>query len=114
MISNQRSRMAILGLAAWLAWLVPSTAAAQATGTIVGVVADETGGVMPGVTVAATNVATSQVRNAVTGPDGYYSVPLLQPGVYDVRAEPSGFKPMVRQGVPGSVGHPTRMGQQHG
>ena len=34
----------------------------------------------------ATNAATGLVRSAVTGADGYYSLPLLQPGDYTVKA----------------------------
>src|SRR5512134_3102959 len=46
-------------LAVWLAiaigWLSPATAFAQATGTITGVVTDEQGAVVPGVTIEVTN-----------------------------------------------------------
>ena len=51
---------------------------------------------MPGVTVEVTNTATGQMRNAVTGADGYYAVPLLQPGPYEVKATLAGFKPVAR------------------
>jgi len=77
----------------------PAVVHAQATGSIVGVVTDETGAVMPGVTVEATNVGTNQVRTAVTGSDGYYSLPLIQPGQYSVKGTLAGFKTFVRDGV---------------
>ena len=82
-----------------LGWLGPRAAQAQATGTIAGVVTDPSGGVLPGATIEVTNTATNQVRTATTGPDGYYSVPLLQPGPYEVKATLSGFRTFVRQGV---------------
>ena len=62
-----------------LALAVPSQAAAQATGQINGMVTDTSGGVLPGVTIEVTNRGTGVVRSAVTGPDGLYTVPLLQP-----------------------------------
>jgi hypothetical protein len=60
-------------------------------------VQDPSGGVLPGVTVTATNVGTSLVRTGVTGAEGRYVVPALPPGRYDIRAELSGFKPHVRR-----------------
>lgn len=104
-----RSRHAAVLLAFALAWLVPIAALAQATGSITGLITDETGAVIPGVTVEATNVATGQTRNAVTGADGFYSIPLVQPGQYDVKATLSGFKPTVRKGNTVSVGDTARI-----
>ncbi len=58
---------------------------AQATGSIAGSVTDESGAVLPGVMIEVTNVETSQVRTAVTREDGFYTVPLLRPGAYQVK-----------------------------
>ncbi|MGH9349028.1 MAG: carboxypeptidase regulatory-like domain-containing protein [Vicinamibacterales bacterium] len=95
-------RRFILGMCAsavTLALAIPTGAYAQATGAIAGVVTDESGAVMPGVTIDVTNTGTNQVRTAVTGPDGYYSVPLVQPGRYSVKGTLDGFKTFVRDGV---------------
>jgi hypothetical protein len=46
-----------------------------------------------------TNTGTNLVRTAVTGADGYYSVPLLQPGLYQVKGTLAGFKTFVRDGI---------------
>jgi outer membrane receptor protein involved in Fe transport len=89
--------------------LAPAIARAQATGSLAGVITDESGAVMPGVTIEATNSATGQLRTAVTGADGYYTIPLLQPGPYDVKATLSGFKPVVRTGSTVSVGDTARV-----
>ena len=86
-----------LGMA--LMWLSPAHAFAQATGTISGVVTDESGAVVPGVTVEVTNTATNQTRTVVTGDDGFYTAPLLQPGPYSVSASLQGFRTSVREGV---------------
>src|SRR5688572_8626905 len=78
---------------------LPSTVHAQATGAISGIIADQSDAVLPGVTLEVTNTATNQVRIAVTGPDGFYSVPLLQPGSYTVKATLPGFQTTIREGV---------------
>ena len=49
---------------------MPETAAAQATGTITGVVSDQSKALIPGVTIEVTNTATNQTRPAVTGATG--------------------------------------------
>ena len=92
--------MARCGVLVLLALAVSAgTAWAQATGQITGVVTDSSGAVLPGVTVDATNVGTGAVRTAVTGADGLYTLPLLQPGVYDVKASLAGFKTAQQDGV---------------
>src|SRR5262245_41304524 len=76
-----------------------ATLLAQATGTIVGTVTDESGAVLPGVTIEVTNVETGQTRTAISRDDGYYSLPLLRPGSYQVKGTLNGFKTFVRDGV---------------
>jgi hypothetical protein len=72
---------------------------AQATGTVTGLVTDETGAVIPGVTIEVTNKATNQTRTASTGQDGFYTVALLQPGSYAVTAALPGFRTTTRDGL---------------
>ena len=79
--------------------LSPDTAHAQATGSISGTAKDDSGAVLPGVTIEATNAATNSVRNATSGPDGFYTIPLVQPGTYSVKATLSGFSVSTRTGV---------------
>src|SRR5271163_1044686 len=68
----------------------------QGTGIVVGTVADETGAVIPGVTVTITNKATSISRSASTNAEGYYSAPALPAGEYEVKAEAPGFRTLER------------------
>ncbi len=78
-----------------LAVLVVSTstlAFAQSTSSISGVVKDSAGGVIPGATVVVKNNATGATSEAVTGPNGSYTVPALQAGTYTVTASLGGFK----------------------
>ena len=73
-----------------------SSAFAQATGQITGVVADNSGGVVPGVTVTAVESGTGVSRETVTGANGRYSFVSLRPTTYEIRAELAGFR-TVRQ-----------------
>jgi outer membrane receptor protein involved in Fe transport len=78
---------------------LPVAALAQATGQITGSVSDVSGGLLPGVTIEATNVATGAVRTAITGADGLFNLPLIQPGDYTVKASLSGFRSAQREAV---------------
>ncbi len=69
------------------------------TGTILGTVKDVSGGVLPGVTVTATNVDTNVPRTAVTNDRGEYSLQFLPVGTYRVEAGLGGFKRFVQTGV---------------
>jgi hypothetical protein len=62
------------------------------TSALTGTVTDPTGARLPGVTVTATAVATNQMRTVLTGEDGVYRIPLLDPGPYRVRFTLTGFK----------------------
>ena len=62
------------------------------TGTIVGTVTDPQGAVVVKAKVSIINKDTGATRLAQTKSDGSYSVSLLPPGNYQVRAEAPGFK----------------------
>ena len=70
-----------------------------ANGAIEGTVADNSGGVLPGVTVTVTNTETGTVRSVVTNDDGLYRATLLPLGAYRVVAELQGFKKFEQLGV---------------
>jgi hypothetical protein len=95
---DRRIWVRVLVVAACALWLA-SPAAAQDRGTVSGVVKDQQGGVVPGVTVEAKALQTGQISTAVTDGTGYYTFPNLVPGRYDVTAELQGFKKVSRAGV---------------
>ncbi|MEZ5416966.1 MAG: carboxypeptidase-like regulatory domain-containing protein [Vicinamibacterales bacterium] len=64
---------------------------AQQNASLSGSVTDESKGVLPGVTVTATDLATGRVATAVTDERGEYVMRNLAPGRYSVVAELSGF-----------------------
>ncbi len=66
-------------------------AAQETTGSIEGVVKDNTGAVLPGVTVEASGAGTGTIT-AVTDSAGNYRFPRLRPGAYTVKATLSGFR----------------------
>jgi hypothetical protein len=74
----------------------PTAVSAQATGAICGLITDATGAVVPGVRVDAINTTTAQVRSTLTTSDGFYTIPLLSPATYQVKATLSGFRTAVR------------------
>lgn len=78
-------------------------ASAQTASTITGRVTDASGAVLPGVTITARNLETGLARTAVSGTDGRYVFALLSVGRYELRAELTSFKPLVRQGVETTV-----------
>jgi len=80
--------------------MVASASVAQLpTGTILGVVKDSTGAVVPGGTVTSRNADTGQTRSAVSGGDGSYRFAALPVGNYEIRAEHPGFRAEVRSGL---------------
>jgi len=91
---------------------LPVWASAQASGQINGAVTDASGGVLPGVTVEAINAGTGAVRTAVTGSDGLYTIPLLPPGNYTVKASLQGFRTSQREGVRVTVSETARVAFQ--
>jgi hypothetical protein len=80
--------------------VTPSVVLAQTTAaTISGDVHDETGAVLPGVSVTITNVDTGTTRTVVTDDEGRYRAPNLMVGSYTVAAELEGFKTTTRAGI---------------
>ena len=85
----KRLRLLLLVLVA--GGLFPSAGFAQ-TAELRGVVTDDTGGVLPGVTVTIKQVSTGIERTTVTDEYGLFRAPALQPGPYQVTSELQGFK----------------------
>ena len=91
MMNRVLARFLLLAVAGVLAF--PPLVAAQMTrAAISGTVRDATGAIVPGVSVTATNVDTNISRSAVTDAQGFYRIPALEPGTYNVKTELSGFQ----------------------
>src|SRR5215510_137273 len=72
---------------------------AQATAQINGSVRDQTGAVLPGVEVTATNADTGIARMTVTNENGTYVLPNLVTGPYRLEASLPGFRTFVQTGI---------------
>jgi hypothetical protein len=92
MTHSFRARLLVLALA--IVCAIPALAQTS-TGRIEGIVTDNTGGVLPGATVTATNVGTNATRVDVTNTTGAYTLAALPVGSYRVQVDLSGFKPQV-------------------
>ena len=88
----------------------PATAQFVSTSNIEGVVTDESGSVLPGVTVTLTSPAlqVSQLVQITTA-DGHYEFVQLRAGAYRVRYELSGFQPLVRDDLQVGVGFSAKL-----
>ncbi|MBI2817200.1 MAG: TonB-dependent receptor [Acidobacteria bacterium] len=91
--------------AVWFVMTLSSVLVAQLpTATILGVVRDSSGAVVPQANVTARNVDTGQTRTVVTAADGSYRLPSLPVGNYELRVEHEGFQSSVHGGLSLSVG----------
>ena len=84
---------------------ISSVAWAQvSTGRISGTVSDDTGALIPGVEITATNLDTGRTRSLVSDDEGRYVAVDLSLGAYEVEASLAGFQTAVRGGIQLSVG----------
>src|SRR5437868_3965732 len=72
---------------------------AQATAQISGTVKDQSGAVLPGVEIAATQTDTGSMRTTVTNETGAFVLPSLPLGPYRVEAALPGFRTFVQTGI---------------
>ncbi|RPI50967.1 MAG: carboxypeptidase regulatory-like domain-containing protein, partial [Acidobacteria bacterium] len=75
------------------------TAGQSFYGSLISVVGDAQGGVIPGATVVLTNTATTERREGVSGEDGTLRFVNLVPGTYRLEVELAGFQRFVRDGI---------------
>jgi hypothetical protein len=70
-----------------------------ATSSLSGIVADASGGIIPGATVTVKNTATNIEYSAATNDQGNFTVPAIDPGAYTVTVTLTGFKTSVLNNV---------------
>src|SRR5690242_15198820 len=92
---RMRARHVVLAL-----FLLPVLVRAQSQNAeLTGSIADHSGGLVPEVQVTVTNVATGERRATVTNEAGLYTVPLLQPGKYEISVRKEGFRSLTRADI---------------
>ena len=84
--------------------LVPRLASAQFdAATVLGTVADATGGVVPGATVTLKNAETGITAVTISDGEGRYQFLNVRIGVYSLRAELQGFSAAIADKIPVTV-----------
>lgn len=73
-------------------------------GSIEGTVVDQKGGAVSGATVTARNIATNTQATTATDSSGYFRLPVLLVGAYELTAEASGFSSITQKDIQLSVG----------
>jgi hypothetical protein len=103
-----------IALSSWIAGLIlmgfhPSILSAQVLyGSIVGTVTDQSNAVVAKAIVTATNASTGLTRQAATDQTGYYSIPNLLEGSYDLTITAPGFRSVTQKGVDVRINNVTR------
>ena len=78
---------------------------AQVTGgTFSGTVSDPSGAAVAGAQITIMDVSTGVTRTTTSDSAGFYSVPNLQPGKYDVTTTATGFATAVQSGITLTIG----------
>src|SRR5438445_4634889 len=98
-----RVRPIVVAIAAFLA-ATAIASAQQQTGEIFGKATDQSGAVLPGVTVTLTAPHLLEPLIAITSETGTYQFPRLEIGTYTVRFELTGFKTQLNADVIVTVG----------
>ena len=80
------------------------------TGSIRGIVTDQNGEPLPGVSVTVTSPSLIGTQSTITNDKGVFRVPSLPPGVYEVKLELPGFKTLIQSGIVVRVGMTVEIG----
>src|SRR5215468_9144738 len=79
-------------LAVAFAFLAVAAFAQDDRGTISGRVTDASGAAVPEAKIKATQKSTNRATEVVANKEGFYTLPYLQPGTYDIEVSANGFK----------------------
>src|SRR5437868_11587934 len=77
--------------------------------TLSGTVFDSSGAVVPGAAITARNKATASTSTAVSGADGLFTIPALEPGNYKVTVTMQGFTTVALDDIRLNAGVPTNI-----
>ncbi|MGA7514094.1 MAG: carboxypeptidase-like regulatory domain-containing protein, partial [Candidatus Sulfotelmatobacter sp.] len=91
-------RCAVVAVLAFVLFAM-ALASASITGSISGVVTDKTGAVVSGATVVATDTLTGVKTTQKTDSKGFYNLPTLAVGTYDLEIKQVGFKTYRQTGL---------------
>ena len=89
----------VFGLAAAAIVFASASSWAQATATISGTARDQSGAVLPGVTITVVQQETGSIRTTVSNDTGSYVLPNLPLGPYRLEATLQGFATFAQSGI---------------
>src|SRR4051794_12949528 len=92
-------RLRSLSFLPLLLLLFTAPALAQYGASLQGTITDQSGAVVQGAKVTATDTATGKTNFATTSPQGFYRIAGLPPGKYKVTIEAPSFRTQVTDGV---------------
>src|SRR4051794_23005689 len=98
MLKGSRLRLCAAVFAFFCA-VLPQSQAQEITAAVNGIVTDPSGASVAGVKVSAKDLDRGTVFPTTTNGDGFYTIPRLPIGRYEVRAENPGFQTSVQSDV---------------
>jgi hypothetical protein len=109
-MNRKTSQVILFGLLLVFLWSFGAAQRTTETGILNGIVTDDQGAPLPGVTVNASSpeLMLPQV-SVVTDTKGFYRIPQLPVGYYKVVFELDGFKTVIREGIKINLGQITRL-----
>jgi hypothetical protein len=104
-------KLGVLSVLSILLWIQQSSVCAAQSfhASIRGHVTDASGSACPNVQVTSANEETGETRQAVSGPGGAFTLPVLPPGPYRLEAQLAGFQKYVGRGIRLQVGQDLRI-----
>ncbi|MEW5978429.1 MAG: TonB-dependent receptor [Acidobacteriota bacterium] len=93
------ARGAIVAAALLLLPMLVGRMEAQVTSVVQGHISDTSGASMPKASIKITNENTGVSRTVLSADDGYYRIPDLLAGTYQIRVEHAGFKAIEQSGI---------------
>lgn len=76
-----------------------SVLAQETTATVNGQITDSAGAVISKADITLTNLATKETRTIQSSDEGYYTLTLIKPGIYDLSVKLQGFKEYINKGL---------------
>jgi len=90
-MTSAKFRRLMLALLVLITPIQPLIGQTLTSATVVGIVTDSTGAVVPNATVTIRQPETDAVSTTITGTAGRYRFPFLKPGVYEIKVEATGL-----------------------
>jgi Carboxypeptidase regulatory-like domain len=109
-INRNASYIQVAALLSLAVWLGSATAVAQVLyGTLLGTVTDQSGAVVPGVTVTITNQSTGAIRTVTADGQGNYALRDVLPDTYQVSVQAPGFSNFTQKNIQVNVNREVRV-----